>query len=172
MADKINVASSVTLSFDLINGYLTNPSLHLLYTQLSTHNGAVTPTTAATQVLNFSIVYNYSLASFWTGCIAGFIVVSILALAHAIGKTYVNYLNRKTPLLIFLNFLGTWSLWMFYFLLIITGYWFLFTKTTTSVVALMPQDSSFYIAFYIVVGATGLFRLIGVVIDKMDKLNT
>jgi len=48
-------------------------------------------------------------------------------------KTYIGYLNRKTPFLFFLNFIDLWSFWMFYFLLIITGYWFIFTKTTPNI---------------------------------------
>jgi hypothetical protein len=122
------------------------------------------------QSLSYSIKYNYNLSSFWTGAIAIFITINVLAILHTIAKTYIGYLNRKSSLLFFLNFINIWSLWMFYFLLLISGYWFLFTKTTSSVQVLLPNDQSLYAVFYTLVGLMGIFRLIFVIIDKSDKL--
>ncbi|MEQ1790524.1 MAG: hypothetical protein ABL857_08780, partial [Rickettsiales bacterium] len=173
VANKITVATSVKLSLDLdSNGNLINPSIYLSYTQLSLQTGVgITPSSAASQQLTFSVVYNYGLGNFWTGAIISFIVISLAALVHAIGKTYIGYLHRKTPLLFFLNLIGVWSLWMFYYLLFMSGYWFLFTKTAQNIYVLMPQTNQFYVAFFVLVGLMGLFRIICVIIDKADKLN-
>lgn len=102
--------------------------------------------------------------------LAIFIVVNILVLVHAIGKTYIGYLNRKNPFLFFLNFINLWSLWMFYFLLIITAYWFIFTKATPSIYTFISNDNSLYVAFYIVFGLMVAFRLVSVFIEKLDRL--
>lgn len=107
-----------------------------------------------------------------------FIVVSVLALLHTAAKTYVGYLNRKTPLLFFFNFLGIffvdigiWSLWIFYFLLVLSGYWFLFTKATPSIYTFISSDTQLYAAFYAVVAIMIVFHLFYSIINKIDKLN-
>jgi len=150
---------------------LINPSLYLSYSTLSTQPGTgVTPTSAQTQTLSFNIQFTSELSGFWSAVLPIFIVVNVLVLIHAILKTYVGYLNRKTPFLFFLNFIDLWSLWMFYFLLVITGYWFIFTKTTPSIYTFISNQSSLYVAFYIVFGLMIAFRLVSVFIDKLDKL--
>lgn len=62
---------------------------------------------------------------------------------------------------------------MFYFLIIISGYWFLFGKTTQNVYIFIPDSDEdvFYVAFYIIAGVMGIFRIITVLYDKYDKLN-
>lgn len=60
---------------------------------------------------------------------------------------------------------------MFYFLFVISGYWFLFTKTTASLFAFVPTDETFYIVFYILAGTMGFLRIITVIVDKASKLN-
>lgn len=99
-----------------------------------------------------------------------FIVVNILVIIHASAKTYISYLNRRTPFLFFLHFIDVWAFWMFYFLLVMTGYWFLFTKTTSNIYTFISDSSSLYVSFYVVFGIMVAFRLISVISDKIDKL--
>ncbi len=58
-------------------------------------------------------------------------------------------------------------------MIVISGYWFLFAKTTQDVYIFIPDSSEdiFYVAFYIIAGVMGLFRIITVLYDKFDKLN-
>ena len=123
------------------------------------------------QSLSYRVNFTYDLTNFWTVVISIFGVVSGLALVHTILSTYVGYLNRKNPLLFFLNFLRIWSLWIFYFMLLVSGYWFLFTKTTPDVFVFIPTNDpngvTFYIAFYVVAGIMGLSRIITTVISKV-----
>jgi len=92
-------------------------------------------------------------------------------MVHTAAKTYVGYLNRKTHLLFFFNFLGIWSLWIFYFLLVLTGYWFLFTKSTPSIYTFISHDTQLYAAFYAIVAIMIVFHLLHAIINKLDKLN-
>ena len=62
---------------------------------------------------------------------------------------------------------------MFYFLFCISGYWFLFSKTTQNIFIFIPSPAdTFYPAFYTLAGLMGFFRILTVLIDKKDKLNT
>jgi len=159
--DKIKVLTSLVLQFVFSGGKLTTPTLTPTYTLLSTQAGSGVVGQSSTIVLNYSVQFSSDLSGFWVGAIASFAVISIAAIVHAIGKTYIGYLNRKSPLLFFLNFAGTFSLWLFYYLLFMTGYWFLFTKTTSSPFLLLPSSSpSLYGAFYALVAVMVLFRLI------------
>ena len=111
--------------------------------------------------LRYKIVFNNDLSSFYSGGLISLIVISIAAMVHAIMKTYIGYLNRRSVLLLFVNFTGVYSLWLFYYLLFMTGYWFLFTKTTTTPFLLLPpSDTTLYSTFYILVGIMVVFRLI------------
>lgn len=168
----INVLTALSLQFTMNNNNaLTNPQLYLSYTTLTVQAGTgVTPVAQQTQTLSFNIQFTSTLSGFWTVVLAIFIVVNILVLVHAIGKTYIGYLNRKNPFLFFLNFINLWSLWMFYFLLIITAYWFIFTKATPSIYTFISNDNSLYVAFYIVFGLMVAFRLVSVFIEKLDRL--
>lgn len=165
--------SSFTLSFTLdSSGKLTLPQFTPIYTSLSTQAGSGIVSSGILS-LSYSILYSCSLSTFWTGALASFITISIVALVHASIKTFIGYRNRKSPLLFFLNFMGTYSLWLFYYLLFMTGYWFLFTKTTSSPYLFLPAtDTTFYGAFYALVAIMVIFRLIWATIDKSDKLNT
>ena len=123
--------------------------------------------------LSFDILFSCDLSGYWTGAIASFIVVSILAVVHTIVKTYIGYLNRKSALQFFSNLAGVYSLWLFYYLLGMTGYWFLFTKTTSSPFLLLPLDNStLYSIFYALVAIMVTLRLIWAMKDKSDKLST
>lgn len=57
---------------------------------------------------------------------------------------------------------------MFYFLIVISGYWFLFCKTTQNLFIFIPDTDKdfFYVAFYLIAGFMGLLRLIVVLYDK------
>lgn len=123
--------------------------------------------------LSFKIEFNCDLGGYWTGALASFIVISLAAVAHTIAKTYIGYLNRKSALNFFVNFAGVYSLWLFYYLLAMTGYWFLFTKVTSSPFLLLPQsDKNLYAAFYALVAIMVVLRVIWAVKDKADKLST
>lgn len=96
-----------------------------------------------------------------------------MALIHSIIKTYIGYLNRRSALQFFINFAGLYSLWLYYYLLFMTGYWFLFTKSTSSPVIILPSISSgLYGAFYALVGVMVGLRMLWVVVDKAEKLST
>jgi hypothetical protein len=111
--------------------------------------------------MSYKVLFTNDLSSFWVGALIFFIIVSVIALLHTIIKTYIGWLNRRSPLLFFLNFTGVYSLWLFYFLLCMTGYWFMFTKTTSSPFLLLPtSDAKLYGSFYGLVGVMVLFRLI------------
>jgi hypothetical protein len=97
--------------------------------------------------------------------------VNALIIIYACIRTYISYLNRKTPFLFFLNLIDVWSFWMFYFLLVITGYWFLFTKSTSTVYTFISLNPSLYIVFYVIFALMVVFRLSVVLITKNDKLN-
>ena len=113
------------------------------------------------QTINYSVRFNSDLGTFFAGALISFIVMVVVALVHTIGKTYLSYLNKKSALVFFVNFTGVFSLWLFYYLLIISGYWFLFTKISSSPFLLLPPTHTvLYPAFYILVGVMVLFRMI------------
>ena len=160
-SDKINVLTSLTLQFSFSGGQLLSPSLTPTYTLLSTQVGTGVAGQSSTKTLTYKVQFSSDLSGFWVGAIASFVVISIIAVVHAIIKTYIGYLNRKSALLFFLNFANTYSLWLFYYLLSMSGYWFLFTKTTSSPFLLLPtSNGSLYGAFYALVAIMVVFRLI------------
>lgn len=97
--------------------------------------------------------------------------MGVLAIVQAVIRTYIGYLNRGSPLSFFFYFPKFLSLWMFYFLLVISGYWFLFTKTTQELYIFIPKDDTFYVVFYILAGLMILLRIITVIVEKASKLN-
>lgn len=171
--DKINVLTSLVLEFTFSGGKLTNPTLTPRYTSLSTQAGSGVLGQSSTKLLTYSIRFSSDLSGFWVGAVASLAVIAVAALVHAIVKTYIGHLNRKSALLFFMNFAGTLSLWLFYYLLFMSGYWFLFTKTTSSPFLLLPSNNpSLYGAFYALVAVMVLLRLIWALIEKSDRLNT
>ena len=96
-----------------------------------------------------------------------------MALIHIIVRTYIGYLNKKSALQFFVNFAGIYSLWLFYYLLFMTGYWFMFTKAASSPVIILPSHSSaLYGAFYALVGVMVGLRVLWAYLDKSEKLST
>lgn len=170
--NKMSVLTSFTFSFSFSGGKLISPSFNPTYTILTTEVGTgVVGNSKFT--LSFNVEFNSDLGGYWTGALASFIVISIAAIVHAIAKTYIGYLNRKSALHFFLNFAGVYSLWLFYYLLAMTGYWFLFTKATSSPFLLLPNsDKNLYGAFYALVAIMVIFRLLWAIKDKSDKLST
>ena len=119
------------------------------------------------------MTFKYDTSNFQTAFIAILIVVCVLALVQGLGRTYIAYLNRESLSSFFFYFVKFWALWMFYFLFCISGYWFLFSKTTQNLFIFIPASSdAFYPAFYTLAGLMGFFRLVTIIIDKKDKLNT
>jgi hypothetical protein len=170
--NKINVLTSFTLDFTFAGGKITSPRFTPTYTLLSTELGTGVVGTSQL-VLSFNILFACDLAGYWTGALASFIVISIVALVHTIVKTYIGYLNRRSALQFFPNFAGVYSLWLFYYLLFMTGYWFLFTKATSSPYLLLPLDNpGFYSVFYVLVGIMVGLRLVWAIKDKSEKLST
>jgi len=96
-----------------------------------------------------------------------------LVLIQSIVRTYIAHLNRQSLLSFFYYLANFWSLWMFYFLIAMSGYWFLFCKTTQNVFIFIPDSDGdfFYVAFYVIAGIMIFFRLATVLYDKKDKLN-
>ena len=171
--DKINVMISVNLQFSFSGGQLVSPSLTPTYTLLSTQIGTGIAGQSPIKTLSYRIQFSSDLSGFWVGAIASFVVISIIAVVHAIIKTYIGFLNRKSALLFFINFANTYSLWLFYYLLFMSGYWFLFTKTTSSPFLLLPtSNGSLYGAFYALVAIMVVLRLVWALMQKSDRLNT
>lgn len=133
----------------------------------------ITPTTDKNQIINYQIKFVYDLKTFWTPFIAIFITINILILIQSIIRTYIAHLNKQSVLNFFFYFANFWSLWMFYFLIAISGYWFFFCKTTQDVYIFIPDSASdvFYVAFFVIAGIMGLFRFITVFLEKKDKLS-
>ena len=124
-------------------------------------------------MLKYNFVFYSDLGNFWTGAIISFSIISVAALVHAIAKTYIGYLNRRSALLFFINFCGVYSLWLFYYLFGMSSYWFLLTKTTASpYLILPPSGTGLYPAFYTLVGIMVFFRLFASWKEKSDKLAT
>ena len=171
---SINVMTYMKFSLTLnSSGYLVSPTLSVSYTQLSIQSGAVTPTSASTQQITYIVKFVYSLSSFWPAFIGIFIAINVIVVIQSIVRTYIAHLNRQSLFGFFYYFPKFWSLWMFYFLIAISGYWFLFCKTTQGVFIFIPDSDSdfFYAAFYIIAGVMGFFRIVTVIYDKKDKLN-
>lgn len=61
---------------------------------------------------------------------------------------------------------------MFFFMLIVSGYWFIFTKAATQLNSLMPKADSFYVEFYVVLALTIVFRFISDIAEKMDTIKS
>lgn len=161
-----------TLTFAFTNGKLTSPTLTPSYTVVSIQSS--TGTAASSLItMDYEILFTTDLSSFWTGALGAFIAISVVAVIHTAIKTYIGYLNRRSGLQFFLNFAGLYSLWLYYYLLFMTGYWFLFTKTASTPIIILPSHStSLYGAFYALVGVMVGLRLLWVVVDKADKLST
>lgn len=133
----------------------------------------MSPVTDKDKTLTYQIKFVYTLTSFWPPFLGIFIAINVLVLIQSIIRTYIAYLNRRSILSFFYFFASFWSTWIFYFLIVISGYWFLFAKTTQNVYIFIPDSNEdiFYVAFYIIAGVMGLFRIITVIYDKFDKLN-
>lgn len=167
-AAKITLLTGFTISFNFnSNKKLDSPKLHPTYESIARSDQG------SLMTMSYKVVFNTDITSFWVGALAAFISVSVVALVHSIVKTYIGYLNKKSALQFILNFIGVYSIWLYYYLLFMTGYWFLFTKTTTDPIVILPsEDTTLYGAFYALVGIMVAFRLIWVISDKMEKLST
>lgn len=112
--------------------------------------------------------------TFWRVFIAIFITVNAIVLIQSLARTYIAYLNRQSVLGFFYYIANFWSLWMFYFLIVISGYWFLlyYTKNIDVVEEYFnsSKNKNFYVAFYVVAALMGFFRVVTVIYDKKDKL--
>lgn len=101
-----------------------------------------------------------------------FIVINILVLAHAALKTYVAYKNKRSLGLFVLYLIQSWSSFMFMFLLVMSGYFFFFTKATQQIYILMPKDQQFYSVFYALLVVMVVSRLLSDFIEKRDILKS
>lgn len=170
----INLMTGFTLSFNYNSANkLETPLLVPSYTSISIDSTTGIVSGSSLVSMNYEILFTSNISTFWAGALGSFIAVSVVALLHAIAKTYIGYLNKKSALQFFLNFAGVYSLWLYYYLLFMTGYWFLFTKSASTPPFLLPSHSpSLYGVFYALVGIMVAFRLIWVVVDKAEKLST
>lgn len=169
-SSSINLMTGFTLSFNYnSNNKLDTPTLSPVYTVVSSSSSSTAPLTTMT----YEVLFTNDISSFWRGALISFIVISVIALIHTIAKTYIGYLNKKSPLQFFVNFAGVYSLWLYHYLLFMTGYWFLFTKSASNPVFLLPSRStSLYGAFYALVAIMVVLRLVWVIVDKAEKLST
>jgi hypothetical protein len=169
---QITLMTGFTLSFTFANGKLTTPTLTPSYSVIAIQSASGTAASPLT-TMTYEVLFTTDISSFWTGALGAFIAISVVAVIHTIVKTYIGYLNRRSGLQFFINFAGLYSLWLYYYLLFMTGYWFLFTKTTSSPVIILPSHSGpLYGAFYALVGVMVGLRVAWVVVDKAEKLST
>lgn len=169
---SINIITSFYFEISLNSGgYLVSPQVYLQYKKLSVLDSAITPSSDSSQNINYQFNFVYGLSTFWSPFIGILIALSVVAFIQALVRTYIAHLNRQSILGFFYYLASFWSLWMFYFLIAISGYWFLFCKTTQDVYIFIPGDSdSFYVAFYVIAGLMGFFRMVTSIYDKKDKL--
>lgn len=133
----------------------------------------IVPSGSSLLSLTFNVFYISSLSSFWIGGIISFSLITVIAIIHAIVKTYIDYLNRRSVLRFMLNLCNCYSLWLFYYLLCLSGYWFLFTKTTSAAYLLLPpNEPALYAVFYALVGLMFVLRAIWAIVDKSQKMST
>lgn len=159
-SSKLTYAQSLTLDFTLTSDtYLTKPKLSISYGQLAVN--AVTGTLVSSlQTVTTELSFSYDLTNFDNVLVPIFIVVNVLVLLQVSIRTYAAYRNRKSVLLFLPYFLQTWSTYMFFLLLIFSGYFFFFTKATAQIYVLMPKASTFYLNFYLILGLMILGRVI------------
>lgn len=113
------------------------------------------------------------MSTFWGPFFGIFITINVLVLVQALARTYIAYLNKQPILGFFFYLANFWSLWIFYFLIVVSGYWFLFCKSTQNVYIFIPDSGTdnFYLTFFIIAGIMGVLRVITVIVDKKDKLS-
>jgi hypothetical protein len=135
------------------------PKLILTYNKLSTLNSDNTFDNPI-KSLFYSFSYGYDITNYNKTILGIFIAINFVVLIHVLIRTYVAYLNKRSVLTFFLFLIQTWSTYMFLLLLVVSGYWFFFTKITPSIYVIMPKDQGFYVAFYVVFSIMIFFRLI------------
>jgi hypothetical protein len=171
-SSQITLMTGFALSFTFSEGQLVTPTLAPTYSTIAIQSASGVVANPLIS-MSYEILFTTDISSFWTGALGAFIAISVVALIHSIIKTYIGYLNRRSALQFFINFAGLYSLWLYYYLLFMTGYWFLFTKNTASPVIILPSISSgLYGAFYALVGVMVGLRMLWVVVDKAEKLST
>lgn len=140
---------------------------------MAVQGNAITPSTDKMQTISYHIKFVYNLTTFWPTFFGIFIAINVLVLIQSLVRTYIAYLNKQPILGFFFYLANFWSLWMFYFLIVVSGYWFLFCKTTQNVYIFIPDSGTdvFYLTFYIIAGVMGVLRIIVVIVDKKDKLS-
>jgi hypothetical protein len=159
-----NTSTAATVS-------LTQPKLSITYIELAvnaTYGTLVNPI----QTVSVEVSFTYDLTNINKVIMPVFIVVNLLALLHVSLRTYIAYRNKKSVLLFLPYLLQTWSTYMFFMLLVFSGYFFFFTKATQQFYVLMPKLSSFYLNFYLVLGIMVLSRLISDIYEKNDIIKS
>lgn len=145
ITSKLTVATSISLEFTLTSKTQTlfNPKLSVTYKELSISSSTLALSDPV-QTVTVSVSYGYDLSDYNTALLAIFITVNVVVLIHVTFKTYVAYKNRKSIFLFFQYLMQSWSTYMFFLLLLVSGYWFIFTKAATQLNSLMPKADSFY----------------------------
>lgn len=120
----------------LSNNKLVSPKLLVSYIHLNINSAGVL--TSPIQTVSYKINYNYDVKGFYNVAMPLFIVFTVIAMIQAGIRTYIAYLNKRSPFIYVIYFAENWTSWMFVLLLGLTGYWFFFTKATTDIYVLMP----------------------------------
>jgi hypothetical protein len=158
--ETLTVASSLTIQLTLTSdSTLSQPQIQISYIVLTIDQTSQTLQNPI-QTLTYKISYSYDLTKFYATILPIFIVVNIIILVHVCIRTYIGYLNKRSLFVFVLFYMQTWSTYIFFFLLITSGYWFLFSKATQEIYILMPKSPAFYVMFYVVFGIMVLFRII------------
>ena len=122
---------------------------------------------------SFSTSYNYNTNYFWSVATGLFVLANIIIgviwmirlyiwtssnPSFSFGENYGFALIYRTILIL----VDSWSEVIFYYLFIMTGYWFVFYKLQTSIFLVMPpiSNASQYSSFNTVFSIMFIFRMI------------
>lgn len=149
---------------------LSAPKIVIGYTKLPV--GASGALANPVQTVTYKISYNFNVNKFNIAAIVLFIAFTVISIVQAAIRAYIAYLNKRS-LFIFFIYLGeNWSSWMFVVLLGLSGYWFFFTKATTTILVLMPTSGNLYAYFIAVVVLMVIIRALSVGWIKHDSFKT
>ena len=171
LTKKLTVLTSFTLQMSMdSNKRLVTPKLVVSYSSLSINSGGTL--NDPIQTLSYNIEYNHDTDEFNKVALPLLIIFSLLAVVQAALRTYIAYLNKRSPFTFLIYFGESWSSWMFFLLLGLTGYWFFFTKATATITTILPQNGPIYTAFYVVLTLMVVIRVFSVGWLKINAFKT
>ena len=171
LTKQLTVLTNFDLQFTMdSNNQIVTPKLVVEYKQLTINQAGTLDNPI--QTVSYSVNYYHNTTTFDKVALALFIVSSILAIIQAACRTYIAYINKRSPFIFFIYFGENWSGWMFFLLLGLSGYWFFFTKAATQLNTLLPATGGLYSAFYAVVSLMVIIRVMAILWIKADTYKT